>query len=68
MMSNIVFVYYVVIMGLNGSQNIEVEHFKTFEQCEAYMHANHKKLKKVYHKEGEQRMTGSGCRRDIHAR
>lgn len=66
MTNSIVWVYYVVVLSTTGAKNIEVEHFKTIEQCEAYMHDNHRKLKKVYYKEGEQRMTGSGCRRDTH--
>lgn len=59
-MSN--WIYYIVIMTLNGSQNIEIARFDSIDKCETYMRTNHKRLKGEYFQEAKQRMTGSGCR------
>lgn len=55
-------IYYIVVLTLQGSSNIELKQFPNFESCEKFMRANHKSLIKEYYKPGEQRMTGSGCR------
>lgn len=57
-----IWIYYIVVLGLHGSQNIEMARFDSIEKCESYMRANHKKLTKEYYIETKQRMTGSGCR------
>lgn len=57
-----VVIYYVVVMGLQGSMNIEVKQFDNVTSCEIFMHKNHNLLAKEYYKATEQRMTGSGCR------
>lgn len=56
-------VYYVVIMNLSGVQEVNITTFDNIDKCEVYMRENHKRLKKQFSIDGEQRMTGSGCKR-----
>ena len=62
-MTAVIWIYYVVLLGPTGSHQLNVREFDSIEACEAHMRKNHKLLQRSYSRDGDLRLTGSGCRR-----
>lgn len=56
------FMMYVVVLTMNGSQNVEVARFETFEQCSHFLNTSYHRIKKEYPLKENERITGAGCR------
>ena len=58
-----VFVFYVFLVTNTGNFTVSIEQFDKFEQCEAYMHKNHKLFKKNLELVEQVVFKGSGCKK-----